>query len=319
LSKISLIGAGNIGGELASLIASKSLGDVVLIDVIDGLAKGKALDLGQSGAVRNFICSISGGSSLSKIKNSDVIVVTAGISRKPGMSRDDLISTNLEIMKNIGEAIKIYSPNSFIVCVTNPLDAMAWVLKKTSGIKKNMIVGMAGILDSARFKFFLSKALNVTQEDIQTMVLGGHGDTMVPLLNYTKISGIPILEYIKQNNIKKKIVDDIIERTRNGGGEVVSLLKTGSAFYAPAISACEIVESFLRNKKKLVPCSTYLTGEYGVKNLFVGVPVVIGNKGIEKVIKVEFNTEEKNQFKKSVKSVDILTNLCQKLLIKSNF
>ena len=318
MAKISLIGAGNIGGELASLIASKSLGDIVLIDVIDGLAKGKALDLGQSGAVRNFNCSISGGRSLSKIKNSDVIVVTAGISRKPGMSRDDLISTNLEIMKNIGKAIKINSPNAFIICVTNPLDAMAWVLKKTSGIKKNMIVGMAGILDSARFKFFLSKALNVSQEDIQTMVLGGHGDTMVPLMNYTKISAVPILEYIKQNNIKKKTVDDIIVRTRNGGGEVVSLLKTGSAFYAPAISACEIVESFLKNKKKLVPCSTYLTGEYGVKNLFVGVPVIIGNKGIEKVIKVEFSAEEKYQFKKSVKSVDILTKLCQKLLIKSN-
>ena len=318
MAKISLIGAGNIGGELASLIASKSLGDIVLIDVIDGLAKGKALDLGQSGAVRNFSCSISGGRSLSKIKNSDVIVVTAGISRKPGMSRDDLISTNLEIMKNIGKAIKIYSPNAFIICVTNPLDAMAWVLKKTSGVKKNMIVGMAGILDSARFKFFLSKALNVSQEDIQTMVLGGHGDTMVPLMNYTKISAVPILEYIKQNNIKKKTVDDIVVRTRNGGGEVVSLLKTGSAFYAPAISACEIVESFLKNKKKLVPCSTYLTGEYGVKNLFVGVPVIIGNKGIEKVIKVEFSAEEKYQFKKSVKSVDILTNLCQKLLFKSN-
>ena len=318
MAKISLIGAGNIGGELASLIASKSLGDIVLIDVIDGLAKGKALDLGQSGAVRNFSCSISGGRSLSKIKNSDVIVVTAGISRKPGMSRDDLISTNLEIMKNIGKAIKINSPNAFIICVTNPLDAMTWVLKKTSGIKKNMIVGMAGILDSARFKFFLSKALNVSQEDIQTMVLGGHGDTMVPLMNYTKISAVPILEYIKQNNIKKKTVDDIIVRTRNGGGEVVSLLKTGSAFYAPAISACEIVESFLKNKKKLVPCSTYLTGEYGVKNLFVGVPVIIGNKGIEKVIKVEFSAEEKYQFKKSVKSVDILTNLCQKLLTKSN-
>ena len=318
MAKISLIGAGNIGGELASLIASKSLGDIVLVDIIDGLAKGKALDLGQSGAVRNFSCSISGGKSLSKIKNSDVIVVTAGISRKPGMSRDDLISTNLEIMKNIGKAIKINSPNAFIICVTNPLDAMAWVLKKTSGIKKNMIVGMAGILDSARFKFFLSKALNVSQEDIQTMVLGGHGDTMVPLMNYTKISAVPILEYIKQNNIKKKTVDDIIIRTRNGGGEVVSLLKTGSAFYAPAISACEIVESFLKNKKKLVPCSTYLTGEYGVKNLFVGVPVIIGNKGIEKVIKVEFSAEEKYQFKKSVKSVDILTNLCQKLLFKSN-
>ena len=318
MAKISLIGAGNIGGELASLIASKSLGDIVLVDVIDGLAEGKALDLGQSGAVRNFSCSISGGKSLSKIKNSDVIVVTAGISRKPGMSRDDLISTNLEIMKNIGKAIKIYSPNAFIICVTNPLDAMAWVLKKTSGIKKNMIVGMAGILDSARFKFFLSKALNVSQEDIQTMVLGGHGDTMVPLMNYTKISAVPILEYIKQNNIKKKTVDDIIVRTRNGGGEVVSLLKTGSAFYAPAISACEIVESFLKNKRKLVPCSTYLTGEYGVKNLFVGVPVIIGNKGIEKVIKVEFSAEEKYQFKKSVKSVDILTNLCQKLLFKSN-
>ena len=318
MSKISLIGAGNIGGELASLIASKSLGDIVLVDVIDGLAKGKALDLGQSGAVRNFSCSISGGRSLSKIKNSDVIVVTAGISRKPGMSRDDLISTNLEIMKNIGKAIKINSPNAFIICVTNPLDAMELVLKNTSVIKNNIIVGMAGILDSARFKFFLSKALNVSQEDIQTMVLGGHGDTMVPLMNYTKISAVPILEYIKQNNIKKKTVDDIVVRTRNGGGEVVSLLKTGSAFYAPAISACEIVESFLKNKKKLVPCSTYLTGEYGVKNLFVGVPVIIGNKGIEKVIKVEFSAEEKYQFKKSVKSVDILTNLCQKMLFKGD-
>ena len=318
MTKISLIGAGNIGGELASLIASKSLGDIVLVDIVKGLAKGKALDLGQSGAVRNFSCSISGGSSLSKIKNSDVIVVTAGVSRKPGMSRDDLISTNLEIMKNIGKSIKIYSPDAFIICVTNPLDAMVWVLKKTSGIKKNMIVGMAGILDSARFKFFLSKALDVSQEDIQTMVLGGHGDTMVPLMNYTKISAVPILEYIKQNNIKKKIVDDIIVRTRNGGGEVVSLLKTGSAFYAPAISACEIVESFLRNKKKLVPCSTYLTGEYGVKNLFVGVPVIIGNKGVEKVIKVDFSTEEKNQFEKSVKSVDILTNLCKELMFKCN-
>ena len=317
MAKISLIGAGNIGGELASLIAARSLGDIVLVDVIPGLAEGKALDLSQSGALRHFNFSISGGKSLSKIKNSDAIIVTAGISRKPGMSRDDLISTNTKIMKDIGLSIKKYSPDAFIICVTNPLDAMTWVLKKTSGTKKNMIIGMAGILDSSRFKFFLSQALNVSKEDIQTMVLGGHGDTMVPLMNYTKINSIPLLEFIKKNNVKKKIIDQIITRTRNGGGEVVSLLKSSSAFYAPAISAYEILESFLRDKKKIMPCSAYLEGEYGVKDLFVGVPVIVGNKGIEKIIELKFNSSENTQFKKSVKSVDNLTNICQKLLIQS--
>lgn len=314
MTKISLVGAGNIGGELASLISSKNLGDIVLIDVVSGLAKGKALDLSQSGSVRNFSHSISGGSALSLMKDSDVIVVTAGVSRKPGMSRDDLISTNLEIMRGVGSSIKKYSPKAFVICVTNPLDAMTWVLKKISGVKKNMIVGMAGTLDSARFKLFLSEKLNVSQNDIHTMVLGGHGDTMVPLMNYTTINAIPIIEFLKYRNISMKDIEKLVSRTRNGGGEIVALLKTGSAFYAPAISACEIVESFLKNKKKVLPCSTFLSGEYNVNGLFIGVPIIIGNKGVEKILELNFSTSEKKQFKKSVKSVDNLTNICQKLL-----
>ena len=314
MTKISLVGAGNIGGELASLISSKNLGDIVLIDVVSGLAKGKALDLSQSGSVRNFSHSISGGSALSLMKDSDVIVVTAGVSRKPGMSRDDLISTNLEIMRGVGSSIKKYSPKAFVICVTNPLDAMTWVLKKISGVKKNMIVGMAGTLDSARFKLFLSEKLNVSQNDIHTMVLGGHGDTMVPLMNYTTINAIPIIEFLKYRNISMKDIEKLVSRTRNGGGEIVALLKTGSAFYAPAISACEIVESFLKNKKKVLPCSTFLSGEYNVNGLFIGVPIIIGNRGVEKILELNFSTSEKKQFKKSVKSVDNLTNICQKLL-----
>ena len=312
MTKISLVGAGNIGGELASLISSKNLGDIVLIDVVSGLAKGKALDLSQSGSVRNFSHSISGGSALSLMKDSDVIVVTAGVSRKPGMSRDDLISTNLEIMRGVGSSIKKYSPKAFVICVTNPLDAMTWVLKKISGVKKNMIVGMAGTLDSARFKLFLSEKLNVSQNDIHTMVLGGHGDTMVPLMNYTTINAIPIIEFLKYRNISMKDIEKLVSRTRNGGGEIVALLKTGSAFYAPASSAIEMADSFLKDKKKLLPCAAYVDGHYDIDGLYVGVPVIIGKNGVERIVEISFTSDEKDMFDHSVSAVKQLNEVASK-------
>ena len=250
MKKLSLIGSGNIGGILASIISTKNLGNVILLDVVEGTAKGKALDISQKNAVNYSNTKIFGTNKFSDIKNSDVIIVTAGIARKPGMSRDDLIETNFKIMKEIGLGIKEFSPNAFVICITNPLDAMAWTLKKISGIKKNMIVGMAGILDSARFRFFLSEELNVSMENINTMVLGGHGDTMVPLINHTSISGIPLSYFIENGLIQKKKLDEIILRTRNGGGEIVSLMKNSSAFFAPAASGVEIAESFLKNQKK---------------------------------------------------------------------
>lgn len=315
MKKISLIGSGNIGGELAALVASKNLADIVLIDIRKGLAEGKALDILQSNSVHNNHVSISGSSDLKKIKNSDVIIVTAGVTRKPGMSRDDLISINSAIMKEIGIAIKHYSPNAFTICVTNPLDVMVWVLKKYSNQKKNLISGMAGILDSARFKHFLSKELKISHSNIQTMVLGGHGDTMVPLLRYTSINGIPILEFVKNKKISMKKLDSIIERTRGGGGEIVSLLKDGSAFYAPAISALEMAESYLLDQNKLLPCSVYLNGEYGVKNLFVGVPTVIGSSGIKNIIELNLEANERKNFLNSVSAVKKLTSKCKKLLV----
>ena len=275
MKKISLIGAGNIGTILAYDISRKNLGDIVLIDKVDGLAEGKCLDLSQSLAVDEIDLSIKGSTDISNIKDSDAIIITAGIPRKPGMSRDDLIETNFKVMESIGEAIKKYSPKSFVICVTNPLDAMVWSLKKITGLKKNMILGMAGILDSARFKFFLSKLLNISISNIDTMVLGGHGDTMVPLLDYTTISGIPLNEYIKSNNINEKEIKKIVERTRKGGGEIVSLMKNSSAFFSPAVSAIEMLESFLKNQRKILPCSAYLDGEYNIKGLCVGVPVCI--------------------------------------------
>ena len=315
MKKISLIGAGNIGTILAHSISRKNLGNIVLIDKVDGLAEGKCLDLSQSLVIDGIDLSVVGSNDVSRIKDSDAIIITAGIPRKPGMSRDDLIETNFKVMSSIGEAIKHYAPNSFVICVTNPLDAMVWSLKEVSGLKKNMILGMAGILDSARFKFFLSELLQVSVCNIDTLVLGGHGDTMVPLLDYTTISGIPLKEYLKLKNIDQDPIDKIVNRTRNGGGEIVALMKNSSAFYSPALSAIEMLESFLNNQKKVLPCSAFLEGEYGVSDLCVGVPVRIGSNGVEEIIKLNLTKDEEIQFKNSVNAVRDLTDKCKKLLV----
>ena len=315
MKKISLIGAGNIGTILAHSISRKNLGNIVLIDKVDGLAEGKCLDLSQSLAIDGIDLSVVGSNDVSRIKDSDAIIITAGIPRKPGMSRDDLIETNFKVMSSIGEAIKHHSPNSFVICVTNPLDAMVWSLKEVSGLKKNMILGMAGILDSARFKFFLSELLQVSVCNIDTLVLGGHGDTMVPLLDYTTISGIPLKEYLKIKNIDQEFVDKIVNRTRNGGGEIVALMKNSSAFYSPALSAIEMLESFINDQKKVLPCSAFLDGEYGVSDLCVGVPVRIGSNGVEEIIKLNLTKDEEIQFKNSVNAVRDLTDKCKKLLV----
>ena len=315
MKKISLIGAGNIGTILAHSISRKNLGNIVLIDKVDGLAEGKCLDLSQSLAIDGIDLSVVGSNDVSRIKDSDAIIITAGIPRKPGMSRDDLIETNFKVMSSIGEAIKHHSPNSFVICVTNPLDAMVWSLKEVSGLKKNMILGMAGILDSARFKFFLSELLQVSVCNIDTLVLGGHGDTMVPLLDYTTISGIPLKEYLKLKNIDQDPINNIVNRTRNGGGEIVALMKNSSAFYSPALSAIEMLESFINDQKKVLPCSAFLDGEYGVSDLCVGVPVRIGSNGVEEIIKLNLTKDEEIQFKNSVNAVRDLTDKCKKLLV----
>ena len=315
MNKISLIGAGNIGTILAYNLSRKQIGPITMVDVVEGLAKGKCLDLSQSLPIENLNIKIEGTTDISAIKDSAVIIITAGIARKPGMSRDDLIETNFSIMNEIGKAIKKFSPSSFVICVTNPLDAMVWSLREISGIKPNMITGMAGILDSARFRFFLSQELNISVENIQTMVLGGHGDTMVPLLDFTSIAGIPIKNFIEKSNIKKEKLEQIVNRTRNGGGEVVSLMKNSSAFYSPACSAVEMLESYLYDQKKILPCSAFLNGEYGVKGLFVGVPVIIGEKGIEKIIELDLSNQSKKEFQKSVEAVEQLVKKCKKLLV----
>ena len=315
MNKISLIGAGNIGTILAYNLSRKQIGPITMVDVVEGLAKGKCLDLSQSLPIENLNIKIEGTTDISAIKDSAVIIITAGIARKPGMSRDDLIETNFSIMNEIGKAIKKFSPSSFVICVTNPLDAMVWSLREISGIKPNMITGMAGILDSARFRFFLSQELNISVENIQTMVLGGHGDTMVPLLDFTSIAGIPIKKFIEKSNINKKKLEQIVNRTRNGGGEVVSLMKDSSAFYSPACSAVEMLESYLYDQKKILPCSAFLNGEYGVKGLFVGVPVIIGEKGIEKIIEMDLSNQSKKEFQKSVEAVEQLVKKCKKLLV----
>ena len=312
--KISLIGAGNIGTILAFSISRKRLGNITLVDRVKGLAEGKCLDLSQSLSAENLNTKILGTDDISKIKNSHAIVITAGIPRKPGMSRDDLVETNFSIMKELGNAIKKYSPNAFVICVTNPLDAMVWSLKEITGIDKKMIVGMAGILDSARFKFFLSNELSISTDSIQTMVLGGHGDTMVPLLRFTSISGIPLSEFIKKKRISKDKVDEIISRTRNGGGEIVALMKNGSAFFSPATSAIEMLESYLFDNRRILPCSAYLEGEYNVKGMCVGVPVVISKDGVEEIIELDLQNSERNEFDNSVKAVNELVQKCRKLL-----
>ena len=313
--KISLIGAGNIGTILAFSLSRKRLGNITLIDKVKGLAEGKCLDLSQSLSAENLNTKIVGTDDISKIKDSDVIIITAGIPRKPGMSRDDLVETNFLIMKELGNAIKEYSPNAFVICVTNPLDAMVWSLKEIAGINKQMIVGMAGILDSARFKFFLSNELSISTDSIQTMVLGGHGDTMVPLLRFTSISGIPLDEFIKKKRVNKEKVEQIVSRTRNGGGEIVALMKNSSAFFSPATSAIEMLESYFFDNRKILPCSAYLEGEYNVDGLCVGVPIIIGKNGVEEIIELELQNSEKVEFKNSVEAVKELVHKCKKLLV----
>ena len=296
--KISLIGAGQIGGTLAHLICIKELADVVLFDVAEGIAKGKALDIAQSTSVDGYDINLSGTSNYEDIKNSDVIIITAGIPRKPGMTRDDLLETNLKIIKQVAEGIKKNSPNAFVICITNPLDIIVMVLQKYSGLPTNKVVGMAGILDSSRFKYFLSQELKVPVKNINTLVLGGHGDTMVPMPNRTTVNGKPLNQIIK-----KEKLDLIIDRTRKGGAEVVKLLEKGSAFYAPAASGIEMAESYIKDLKKTLPCAAYLNGEYGVKNLYAGVPVIIGSSGVEKVVEFTLDKHEKENFDLSIKAV----------------
>ena len=314
--KIALIGSGNIGGTLAHLIGLKELGDVALIDVSEGVPQGKALDLAQSSTIESFNSDIIGSTNYKLIIDSDVVIVTAGFQRRPGMTRDDLVEKNSLIIEKVGKGIKKYCPKSFVICITNPLDAMVSVLQKAAGLKTNMCVGMAGVLDSARLKYFLAEEFKVSVQDVNAFVLGGHGDTMVPLIRYATVSGVPVPELIKLKWSTQKKIDAIIERTRDGGGEIGRLMKTASAFYAPASSAIAMAESYLKNNKRVLPCAAYLNGEYGVKGLYVGVPVVIGNKGVEKILELKLNSTEKKQFNNSVKAVRNLTNLASKLIKK---
>ena len=311
--KITLIGAGQIGGTLAHLIVLKKLGDVVLFDVAEGLAKGKALDIAQSSPVHNFDNKIIGTNNYKDIKNSDVIIITAGVPRKPGMNRDDLLSINLKIIKEVADGIKKNSPNAFVICITNPLDVIVMALQKYSGLPKNKVVGMAGILDSSRFIYFLSQELKVPVSKIESFVLGGHGDTMVAMVNHTKIDGKPLTDIVKQGKIQKKVLDQIINRTKNGGAEIVKFLEKGSAFYAPAASGVLMAESYIFNKKNQLPCAAFLNGEYGVNNLYAGVPVIIGNDGVEKVIELKLSEEERNNFDKSIKAVRELFDAAKKI------
>ncbi len=304
MKKITLIGAGQIGGTLAHLIGLKKVaGEVVLFDVASGIAKGKALDIAQSSSVDGFDVKFSGTDNYEDIKDSDVIIITAGVPRKPGMSRDDLLGINLKIIKQVSEGIKKYSPNSFVICITNPLDVMVMALQKYSKLPANKVVGMAGILDSSRFKLFLSLEFNVPVKDIETLVMGGHGDTMVPLPRFTKISGKSLDQLIDDGKISKERLEEIVQRTRDGGAEIIKFLEKGSAFYAPAASGVEMAESYLKNLKKLLPCAAYLNGEYGVDKIYAGVPVIIGSKGVEKIEEFQLNELEKREFENSIHAV----------------
>ncbi|WP_370932062.1 malate dehydrogenase [Bartonella sp. DGB1] len=308
--KISLVGSGMIGGTLAHMIGLKELGDVVLFDIADGIPQGKGLDISESAPVEGFDARYKGTSDYSDIANSDVIIVTAGVPRKPGMSRDDLLSINLKVMEQVGEGIKKYSPDAFVICITNPLDAMVWALQKFSGLPKHKIVGMAGVLDSARFRCFLAEALSVSVEDVSAFVLGGHGDTMVPLARYSTVAGIPLTDLVKMGWLSQRELDAIIQRTRVGGAEIVNLLKTGSAYYAPASSAIVMAESYLKDKKRILPVAAHLAGQYGVDDLYVGVPAIIGANGIERIVEIELNAEERAAFDLSVSAVQDLCDAC---------
>jgi malate dehydrogenase len=315
--KIALVGAGQIGGTLALLAAEKELGDVVLIDVAEGIPEGKALDLFQTSPVEGFDSKLTGGTDYSLIQGADVVIVTAGIPRKPGMSRDDLIGINTGIVKTAGENIKKYAPNAFVIVITNPLDVMVWVMQQVTGFSPKRVVGMAGVLDSSRFRSFLAMEFNVSVEDVYACVLGGHGDSMVPMIRYSTVAGIPLPDLIKMGWTTKEKLDAIVQRTRDGGAEIVKLLKTGSAFYAPAASAILMAESFLKDKKRILPCAAYLSGEYGVKDMYVGVPVVIGEGGVEKIVEMQLNTEEKAMFDASVAAVKGLMDVTKPILSKA--
>jgi malate dehydrogenase len=311
--KIALIGGGMIGGTLAHLAGLKELGDVVVFDIVEGLPQGKTLDLAESSPIEGFNASLKGTQSYADIKGADVVIITAGVPRKPGMSRDDLLGINLKVMSAVGKGIKRYAPKAFVICITNPLDAMVWALREYSGLPENKVVGMAGVLDSARFRYFLSEEFNVSVEDVTAFVLGGHGDTMVPLPRYSAVAGIPIPDLVKMGWTTQKKINDIIKRTRSGGGEIVALLKSGSAYYAPASAAISMAESYLKDKKRVLPCAAHLTGQFGVKDLYVGVPVVIGEGGVERVVEIKMNASEKKEFNSSVDAVKGLLDACRKI------
>jgi len=316
--KIALIGGGQIGGTLAHLAALKELGDVVIFDIAEGLPQGKALDLAQSGPVDGFNAKLSGTNAYADIAGADVVIVTAGVPRKPGMSRDDLIGINLKVMASVGEGIKANAPNAFVICITNPLDAMVWALQKFSGVPHHKIIGMAGVLDSARFRHFLAEEMNVSVEDVSAFVLGGHGDTMVPMPRFSTVAGIALPELVKMGWIKQDRLDQIITRTANGGAEIVGLLKTGSAYYAPATSAIQMAESYLKDQKRVLPCAVHVNGAYGITDLYVGLPVVIGEKGVERIVELELTEAEKAALNKSADAVKSLIAICKTLEPKLN-
>lgn len=309
--KIALIGSGMIGGTLAHLAALKEMGDVVLFDIADGIPQGKALDIAESGPVEGFDASLSGTTSYEDIAGADVCIVTAGVPRKPGMSRDDLLGINLKVMKSVGEGIKEHAPNAFVICITNPLDAMVWALREFSGLPHNKVVGMAGVLDSARFRHFLSVEFDVSMRDVTAFVLGGHGDTMVPLTRYSTVGGIPLPDLVEMGWTSQEKLDAIVQRTRDGGAEIVGLLKTGSAYYAPAASAIEMAQAYLNDQKRVLPCAAYVDGAYGLDGFYVGVPTVIGANGIEKVIDIKLSKDEQAMFDKSVDAVKGLVEACK--------
>jgi len=312
-NKIALIGAGMIGGTLAHLAAMREMGDIVLFDIAEGIPHGKALDLAQAGPIDDFDAKLVGSTDYADIEGADVCIVTAGVPRKPGMSRDDLLGINLKVMKAVGEGIRKHAPESFVICITNPLDAMVWALREYSGQPHNMVVGMAGVLDSARFRHFLAEEFQVSVEDVTAFVLGGHGDTMVPVVEYSTVAGIPIPDLIKMGWSTKERIDEIVKRTRGGGGEIVALLKTGSAYYAPATSAIAMAESYLKDKKRVLPCAAHLTGQYGVDDLYVGVPCVIGAGGVERIVEIELNKQARQNFDVSVEAVKELLEACRNI------
>ena len=313
-NKIALIGSGNIGGTLAHLAGIKELGDIVLFDIAEGIPQGKALDIAESSPVEGFDCAVSGANDYAEIAGSDVVIVTAGVARKPGMSRDDLVGINSKVMMAVGDGIKNNCPDAFVICITNPLDAMVGVLQKSSSLPVNRVVGMAGILDSARFRYFLAEEFNVSVKDVTAFVLGGHGDTMVPLTRYSTVAGIPVPDLIKMGWSTVDRIEKIVQRTRDGGAEIVGLLKTGSAFYAPASSAIEMAEAYLKDQKRLLPCAAYVDGKYGLEGMYVGVPVIIGKNGVERIIEITLNEEEQNMFNHSVSAVKILNDVVKRVV-----